>query len=148
MAGWTWTAVAVCLPFLSMAAALASDLKFETQLVWATNDAKSPNEKHKPVEPEVRKKLESLSLKWKNFFEVNRVSLKVPKGESRKSSLSDKCSIEVKAIDSKKIEVIFYGQKGEVCSRRTQPLSTDEILVHGGNAANSTAWLVVLKRIE
>ena len=141
-------AVAVCLALLSTAVARAGDIKFETQLVWATNDAKAPNEKHRPVEPEVRKKLESLSLKWKNFFEVNRASLNVPRGESKKVALSDKCSIEVKAMDSKKIEVVFYGQKGEVCSRRTQPLSKDEILVHGGNAANSTGWLVVLKRVE
>lgn len=128
--------------------ARADEFKFEAQLIWATNDQKSPEEKHKAVEAEIQKKLESLGLKWKNFFEVKRVAFTAPKGESGKVVISEKCSISVKVLEDKKLEVIFYGKKGEVCSRQIQPLKTDEVLVHGGNAANETAWLVTLKRLK
>lgn len=125
-----------------------AELKFEIQLIWATNDRKSPNPKHKAVEPEIRKKLEELPLKWNSYFEVNRKQLAVPQGGKSKVALSEKCSIEVKEADGKKVEVSLFGKKGDAVLSRTQPLPKGEILVLGGNAPDKTAWLVTLKRIE
>src|SRR5882724_406769 len=74
----------------------AGDMKLEVQLIWATNDKADPNPKHKPIAPEIREKLNQLPLKWANYFEVNKVTLDIPKGESRKAKLSDKCEVEIK----------------------------------------------------
>ena len=144
--------VALVLPLLVLnslyvRAAGASELKFEAQLIWATNDKKSPDPKHKPAEPEVKKKLGELPLKWENYFEVQRKQFTVPKGGTTKVSMSEKCAIEVKHVDGDKVEVSLIG-KGEAVLKRTQALPKAEMLVLGGNAPNETAWLVTLKRIE
>lgn len=125
----------------------ASELKFEAQLIWATNDEKSPNPKHKKVEDEIRKKLDELPLKWKSYFEVNRKPLTVAKQGGNKVALSDKCALEVKAVGGDKVEVSLFG-KGEAVLKRTQSLPKGEMLVLGGNAPHKTAWLVTLKRVN
>jgi hypothetical protein len=129
-------------------ALLASDAKFEAQLIWATNDKKCDDPKLKPVEAEVRSKLGELPLKWENYFEVKRDQFSVVKSGTNFVTLSEKCTVEVKRLDNSKVEVSLHGQKGSVCYRRTQPLPKGEILVLGGNAPNASAWLVTLKRTE
>lgn len=130
--------------------------KFESLVVWATNDEKQPDDKKqsddkklKPVDKETREKLESLGLKWKHFYEVKRVKFDAPKGESGKVAVSEKSSISVKVLEDKKVEVVFYGKKGEECTRRIQTLKPGDMLVHGGSVPeNSTAWLVTLKQLK
>ncbi len=130
-------------------AAFAGELKLEAQLIWGTDDAKSPDPKHKPVDPDLRKKLDDLPLKWKNYFEVNRKRFNVPKKGSNKVSMSEKCELEVKNIDGKSVEVsLISKRKGDTLWKRTQPLPKGEILIYSGNAPNSTAWLVTLKQVE
>ena len=142
-----------CLLALLLAAgqavALAADpeLKLEAQLIWGTNDKASPDPKHKPVSDEVRKKLRDLPLKWTNYFEVNRKMLTIPVSALKKESLSDKCAVEIKNLGRSKVEVSLFG-KGEQVVKRTQDLPAGETLVLGGNAPNSTAWLVLVKRVE
>lgn len=127
----------------------AGEAKFEAQLIWATNDEKPPKDDYKPVDEETRKKLEGLGLKWKNFFVVKRKEFETKNGESGKVEISEKSAISVKLLEDKKVEVVFYGKKGEECSRRKQPLKAGETLIHGGNVPeNATAWLVTLKRIK
>src|SRR6478736_1552825 len=129
-------------------AVLAGEAKFEAQLVWATNDDKPPGDDYKPVDAETHKKLESLGLKWKRFYGVKTKKIETKNGESGKIEISEKSAIAVKLLDDKKVEVIFYGKKGEECSRRNQPLKPGEILCFGGNVPeNASAWLVTLKRI-
>jgi hypothetical protein len=128
--------------------AQAGDLKIEARLVWGCNDAKSPDPKLKPVEAEVRKKLATLPLKWSHYYEVNRKQIKVPLGSKGKTTLSKKCAVEIKSLEGEKVEVVWYGKRGKVVGRQTQPLPKGEMLVLGGNAPNSTCWLVTLKRIE
>lgn len=130
-------------------AAVAGEAKFEAQLIWATNDEKPPKDDYKPVDEETRKKLESLGLKWKNFYLVKKKDFETKNGDSGKVEVSEKSSIAVKQLDDKKVEVVFYGKKGEECSRRTQSLKVGEMLVHGGSVPeNATAWLVTLKRLK
>jgi hypothetical protein len=129
-------------------AAQAGEARFESQLIWATNDKKSSDPKLKDVEAEVRKKLGELPLKWENYFEVNRKQFTGVKGGTNLVAMSEKCSIEVKLLENKKVEVSLHGQKGNVCYTRTQPLPKGEMLVLGGNAPNASAWLVTLKRID
>lgn len=140
--------VVTCVVFaLTAFAATTKDLKFEALLVWATTADTSPDPNHKPVDSEVKRKLTDLPLKWKNYFEVNRKELVISQGASKEVELSDKCKISVKDIDGKNFEVALIG-KGESVLKRTQKLPKGEMLVLGGNAPNSTGWLVVLKRIE
>lgn len=120
----------------------------EAQLVWGTNDKKAANPNVKPVEEEVRKKLAELPLRWTNYFEINRKQFDVPRSKSGKTSLSEKCAVEVKSLEGKKVEVIWYNKKGELVGKQTQPLGKGEMIVLGGNAPNSTCWLLTLKRLE
>jgi len=122
-------------------------LKLQVQLVWGTNDERSPDPKHKPVESDVKAKLKELPLKWTNYFEVNRKGFEVLPSSVTKVALSEKCELDVKSLGSSKLEVALFG-KGKETLRRIQTLPKGEMLVLGGNAPNSTAWLVVLKRIE
>ena len=137
-----------CLTATGGLVARAKDVKLEALLVWATNAEKSPNPKHKPVEPEVRKKLCELPLKWKNYFEENRKEFSVAEGEeSKRVVLSSECTLKVKYLGKDQFEVSLIG-KGKPVFTRTQPLLKGKMLVAGGNAPDSTGWLVVLKRIE
>jgi hypothetical protein len=139
--------MAIVLTALAASSAIASDLKFEAQLLWGTNDAKSPDPRHKPISDEIRNALKDLPLKWTNYFEVSRATFSVGNEASKKVTLSDKCDLEVKNIGKSRIEVYLFG-KGEPVWKRNQPLPKGETLVLGGNAPNSTAWLVTLKRLE
>lgn len=142
--------LALVLPLLvvGVSEAQAGPWKFEAQLIWATNDKKSPDPKHKEVEPEIKQKLDKLPLKWANYFEVSRQQIVLEKGGTNKVCLSPKCSIEMKVVEGKKVEVTLLNKKGEVVSRQTQPLPKGEVIVLGGEAPNATAWFVTLKRIE
>jgi hypothetical protein len=130
----------------NLQAAEVRELKLEIQLVWGTDDAKSPNPKHRPVEREIREKIKNGPLKWKNYFEVNRKTITLG-AEMQTVTLSDKCKVEIKNLGKGHIEVGVLGD-GEPVVTRKQTLPKGETLFVGGNAPNSTAWLVVLKRLE
>lgn len=142
--GW----LGLLLPFLVLGSGQlqAADANFEAQLIWASNDKNSPNPKHKEVEAEMRKRLGKLPLKWANYFEVNRKLFAVSDGGTNRVVMSEKSSIEVRLLDARRVEVLLYGRKGDVCTKQTQPLPKGEILVFGGESPNATAWLVTLKR--
>jgi hypothetical protein len=125
----------------------AATVKLQVQLLWGTNDDRSPDPKHKPVEPDVREKLKELPLKWSHYFEVNRSDFELPPSAAIRVPLSEKCEVEVRSMGGSKVEVVLYG-KGKETLRRTQALPKGEMLLLGGNAPNATVWLVVLKRIE
>lgn len=142
--GW---AVAIAIFSGSSLRLQAATLKLQAQLVWGTNDERSPDPKHKPVEAAVKEKLKELPLKWSNYFEINRKNVEVPPTGATKVELSEKCQLEVRSMGGSKLELVLLG-KGKETLRRTQALPKGEMLVLGGNAPNATAWLVVLKRIE
>jgi len=120
-------------------------LKLEAQLIWGTNDHQSPDPTHKPVDADSLKKLQGLPLKWTNYFVVNRKVIEVSTTAPLKTALSEKCEIEVKNLGNATVEVAYFGKRERVVK---QALPKGETLVLGGNAPNSTAWLVVLKRLE
>ncbi len=148
--GWLRLALLACAVMGGAAAAVAGDSKYEAQVVWATNDEKVPEGKDfKPVDDETRRKLESLGLKWKHYYEVKRVKFDAPKGDSGRVTISEKSSLSVKELPGKKMEVVFYGKDGKECSRCEQTLKRGDMFVHGGNVPeNATAWLVTLKRVK
>lgn len=120
---------------------------FEVQLLWGTDLPKSPNPDHKPVEPDVDKRIKAFPLKFKNYFLVNKNKVVVPLGIEQKVDVSEKCAVMIKNLDNMKFQVTFIG-KSKQQTQRTQDFPLHEMLVHGGNAPGSNAWLVVVKRIE
>lgn len=146
---WLFAFAAGLLALLAHRAwAATSNLKFEAQLVWGTNDEKSAKPGLKPVEERVREKLAALPIRWEHYFEINRKAFELPPGGKEHVRLSEKCSVEVRSVEGKKIEVRWYNQKKELVGRQTQPLRKGEMIVLGGNAPNATCWLVILKRLE
>jgi hypothetical protein len=143
-----WFSTALVLLFCAETRAQAADMKFQAFLLWGTDDSKPPEGKaYKPVDPEVSRKLKDLPLKWAHWFEVNRANFAVPQGATKEVPMSEKCQVNVKQLAGSEVEVSLVG-KGKEVVKRTQSLPKGEMLVLGGNAPNSTAWLVVLKRIE
>jgi len=131
---------------LAMTEAAAGEMQFQVHLVWATDDPKPPQGKdYKPLEPEIRKQVKA--LKWKNYFEVRHVDFSLSPATSKKVSISDKRSIEVKDLGNSNLEVVLIG-KGKEVARVKQVLRKGEILVPAGDAPNETAWLAILKRVE
>jgi hypothetical protein len=146
--GLGWFSMAVALLACAQVHALADDLKLQAFLLWGTDDVKPPEGKdYKPVDLEVRQKLKDLPLKWTNWFEVNRKDFVAPQGTMKEVSMSAKCQLHVRKFIGPEMEVTLIG-KGKEVVKRKQSLPKGEMLVLGGNAPNSTAWLVVLKRIE
>lgn len=146
--GRGWFSIALAILAWANCAALAGDMKLQSFLLWGTDDTKPPEGKtYKPVELEIRQKLKDLPLKWTNWFEVNRKEFLIPGGTSNKVAVSEKCQLIVTRSGAADVEVTLIGKGKEVVKRR-QALPTGEMLVLGGNAPNSTAWLVVLKRVE
>ena len=144
----TWVGIALVLVACGEFRAQAADMKLQAFLLWGTDDAKPPEGKtYKPVEPDIIQKLKDLPLKWTNWFEVNRKDFAVPQDTTKEMPMSEKCQVKVRNINGHEVEVSLIG-KGKEVVKRKQSLPKGEMLVLGGNAPNSTAWLVVLKRID
>ena len=148
VASWlAWVAVSVFFLDRSASSGVAAELKLEAQLIWGTNDAKSPDPNHKPVDPDVAKKLKSLPFKWANYYEVTRKQFAVPESGVRSETMSKECEIQVKNLGKAVVELSLVG-RGEHVGKITQALPKRELLVTGGNAPNFTAWFVVLKQVD
>ena len=146
--GLGWLSIALVLLACAEAGAQAADMKLQAFLLWGTDNATPPEGKnYKPVEPDILQKLKDLPIKWTNWFEVNRKDFVAPQGAMKEVSISAKCQLHVRKMVGPELEVTLIG-KGKEVVKRKQALPKGEMLVLGGNAPNSTAWLVVLKRIE
>ena len=146
--GFAWVGIALVLLACTEFRAQAADMKLQAFLLWGTDDTKPPEGKaYKPVELDIMQKLKDLPLKWTNWFEVNRKDFAVLPGALKEVPVSEKCQVNVRKLSGHEVEVSLIG-KGKEVVKRKQSLRKGEILVLGGNAPNSTAWLVVLKRIE
>ncbi len=143
-----WFTTAMVWGVFAQTVVMAAEIKLRAVLVWGTDDAKPPEGKnYKPVDAEIAKELKKLPLKWTNWFEVSRTNFAVAPGPAKRIAVSQKCELEVKVVENSELEVVLIG-KGKEVVRRRQSLSRGETLSLGGNAPNSTAWLVLLKRLE
>jgi hypothetical protein len=148
MFAWlAWVPVTALFLMADASRGLAAELKMEAQLIWGTNDAKSPDPNHRPVDADVAKKLKTLPFKWANYYEVNRKRFAVPESGTRSETMSKECEIRVKNLGKGTVELSLVG-RGEHVGKITQALPKRELLVTGGNAPNFTAWFVVLRQAE
>lgn len=138
----------VALTFVaSLGIAVAADRKLEARLIWGTNEAKSPDANHKPLDGELARKLREMPLKWKNFFEVNRQSFSVNTTNYTKVVMSKKCYIEVKDKGGNNVTVKIYGE-GKQVNRVDKPLPKGEVLTIGGDAKDNNAWFITVRAVN
>ena len=146
--GLGWFSMALVLLACAEVRAQAADMKFQAFLLWGTDDTTPrPGKDYKPAAPDIMHKLKDLPLKWTNWFEVNRKEVAVQQGAVNEVRMSEMCQVNVTKLSGTEIEVVLIG-KGKEVVKRKQSLPKGEMLVLGGNAPNSTVWLVVLKRTE
>jgi hypothetical protein len=123
-------------------------LRVETLLLWGTNDAQSPDPKHKPVDGDLAKKLGNSPYRWKYYFEVNRRTNAIPAGALEKNiKMSEHCALDIQNMGDGRAKVAISGD-GKLLSTRTEPMKSDWPLIFSGAAKNDTAWLVVIKKID
>jgi hypothetical protein len=133
-----------------MAAALpacAEELKIEATLIWATNDEKSPNPKHKPVDPKLAEEFRKIFM-WKNYFEVSRTNGVVPSRGTKPFRVSNKCVVEITELEGPKVEVKLIGE-GKALNQTTKALSRGTYFtLGGGDKKNGSAWFVVISQLD
>jgi hypothetical protein len=130
-----------------LTAVTAAERKMEARLIWGTNDDKSPNPNHKPLDGELAKKLREMPLKWKNFFEVNRQVFTITDQRYTNIVMSKKCAIEVKDKGANNVTVKLYGE-GKQVNRVDKPLPKGEVLTIGGDAKDNNAWFITVRPVN
>jgi len=123
-----------------------AELKLEAKLIWATNDDKSPDPSHKPVDPATAEKLRKV-FKWKNYFIVNRLVKVVPSRGSNRFELSKQCTIEIRELEGPRVEVKLIGDGKEV-HKTTKALSKGEWFTYAGDDKNESAWFVIITELD
>jgi hypothetical protein len=121
--------------------ATEGDIPFEVSLIWGTNDDKPDKPELKEIGPDLKKKLCAV-FKWKNYFQVKKEPLTIPKGGVNKVKLSDKCEVEIQDAGMPMIEVRLFGQ-GKLVKKVKQAVTPEE-LVLAGDDKNGSAWFVVV----
>jgi len=131
----------------SLGAVMAADRKLEARLIWGTNEEKSPDASHKPLDGELAKKLGEMPLKWKKFFEVNRQFFSINTTNYTKVVMSKKCYIEVKDKGANNVTVKVYGD-GKQVKRVDKPLPKGDVLTIGGDAKDNNAWFLTVRPVN
>ena len=144
-----WVALVLLTITSSATVARAEEpLKGEAVLVWGTNEPKSPDPKHKPVDPELAKKFNNSPFRWKYYYEVNRQALDIPVGNMKKDvKMSSHCVLDIKNLGKSRIEVTLYGE-GKLVSWHREPFLDNWPLILAGSAGNDTSWFVIIRKIQ
>jgi len=124
----------------------AKELKLEAKLIWGTNDDKSPDASHKPVDPGTAEKLKKV-FKWKNYFVVTNQVKIVPSRGSNRFDLSKQCAIEVTELEGPRVEIKLIGEGKEV-NKTIKPLSKGESITYGKDDKNDNAWFVIITELD
>ena len=144
--GLVWAAVLLITAMAGGVARAADSLPVEMQLIWATNEPKSPDPKHKPVEADVAKLLADTPYRWNYYYEVHRRVEDVPSDHSlEKVVMSKHCALDIKYLGDhlgkERVQVKLYGDDKLVSMHKeTLPL------LLAGNASNGTAWFVLIRK--
>jgi hypothetical protein len=135
------------LAFLATGPSLfAEELKIEAKLIWATNDEKSPDPKHKPVDAKTAESLRKV-FTWKNYFEVSRQTGVVPNRGTNAFVVSKECTVEIAELEGPKVGVLLIG-KGKPVNRTVKALSRGESFTLGGDGRNGSAWFVIISQLD
>ena len=144
--GLFWAIVLLMTMAADGVARAADSLPVELQLIWATDEPRSPDPKHKPVEADVAKLLADTPYRWKYYYEVHRRVEDVPDDRSlEKVVMSKHCALDIKYLGNhlgkERVQVKLYGDDKLVSMHKeTLPLML------AGNAQNDTAWFVLIRK--
>ena len=145
--------ICVCLFFVAAlvlptasARAQSANATFEVLLIWGTNDTKT-DPKLKPADPALAEKLKKSPFKWEHYFEMHHEKLPLKLNEEQTVKMSRNCVISITNLKDDQVKFQLYG-KGTLANTVSQGLPKGQLLVTGGDAENSTAWFVVLRRVE
>lgn len=116
-------------------------LELDAVLVWGTNGPRPADPELKDLQVEICQKLQAV-FKWKEYYEVNRRTLKFVARQVQKVRLSPKCEVSVENLGRATIEVRLYGE-GKLVVKKKQTMTPGELLVLAGEDRNDTAWFVV-----
>ena len=139
--------LALLLSVLTATQLQAAELRLEGKLIWGTNDEKSPDAKHKPVDEVTAAKLRKV-FKWKNYFEVNRKTAVIPSRGTGQLVMSQQCVVEITELAGPRVEVKLIGKGKPVNRTTTQGLSKGESFVLAGDDKNDCAWFVIITELE
>src|SRR5687767_2384846 len=142
---WKWVVLVVGLVAVARPA-MAEELKIEATLVWATNEEKSPDPKHKPVDGKFAGELRKI-FAWKNYFEVSRTNGVVPNRGTKAFKVSNKCLIEITELEGPTVEVKLIGE-GKPVNKTTKALKRGDYFTLGGDSKNGSAWFVIISQLD
>jgi len=119
--------------------------KIRLQLVWGTNEEKSPDENHKRLDAKHARKLRM--FKWKHYFLVNESVVEVKQSAPVKTRLSKECEVQLKDAGNDMLEVELWG-KGKLTRRIKEKVTSEDSLTIAGDAENDSAWLILIKEVK
>jgi hypothetical protein len=120
---------------------------FEVYMVYGTKGDEALNPRYRPIGAELAKKIRELPLRLVDYYLVCSKRCRVPQQGSRMCALDDNCEFEITDSADSQVDVLVT-RKGIRCGKRRQLLAKGEFLVFGGNAPNSSCWLVFVKRVD
>ncbi len=140
-----------CVPVAAFAVAADDKAKaapegpesYEVRLIWASNDASSPDPSHKKLDTELTALLKK-SFKWSSYYEVNSKVISVPVNKTEEIKLSDVCTVKIKNLGKSHLEADLFG-KGKPVSKSKGELKKWFILA--GEDKNDTGWFVVIRKV-
>jgi hypothetical protein len=119
------------------------EIQLLAQLIWGTDQDKPSKSEIQEVSPALREKLRKV-FRWKNYFEVRRQTISLPKQANQRVRISPKCELEFSYTGEKcMIEVKLYGE-GKLVVQKRQALIRGEPIVLAGDDKNDTAWFVII----
>ena len=138
--------VAVAFALTVCGAVATEQRKMEARLIWGTNDEKSPDPAHKPLDGELARKLGDGPLKWKNYFEVKKLVFDINSQTYTNIVMSKKCSLEMKDKGGNNVTVKIYNEGKEV-RRVDKPLPKGDVIVIGGDDKGNNAWFITVRPV-
>jgi len=137
-----WLVIAASFFGVAGAAETPGELKVQIRLIWGTNEAKPDDPKLKELEGPCKGWMQK--FKWKNYWEVDRKTVSLPPGQSKKVPVSKLCEVELKHLDKQNFEVKLFGEKKLVDHRMRESLANGRPLIIAGDDKNDSAWFVVI----
>lgn len=139
----------LCLGLLAFTGlgARAAEARIDVRLLWAVQNPPTNGSSLKlESDKDIIQKLSS--FKWTFYYEMNRTNI-FAGSANQNITLSSNCVIGVKQITSSHFEIALRG-KGTPVVRMLQKLPKGDVLVLAGAVpeAESTAWVIVLKRAQ
>jgi len=131
---------------LTTSIASAKELKLEAVLIWGTNDEKSSDSRHKPVDLATAEKLRKV-FKWKNYFVVTNQVKTIPSRGSNRFDLSKQCSIEITELEGPRVEVKLIGEGKEV-NKTVKTINKGESFTYGKDDKNDSAWFAIITQLD